>query len=411
MDAALRAPARAPCRWDRRALLLAFAVVLIPGTALAHDPSAWGGLFRTRDAGVTWRGLDSGSFVSGAVTLAISPADPNHLLLGTDSGLSRSPNGGRNWRVEAPNVLGGPVFAVVLDADGKRALASGAGGLFRSDGDRWRAISAPSRAAPARALARGGAPGRVYLSGWNGLHVSDDWGASWTRIGAALPAEHVDALVVSSGPPETVYAIAAGQLWLGVDGGRSWQPRTAGSPAGHVEAIALDGADPARVWALVGGQLYRIDDRGDRWRAVGRPVPEPDVRVRGMAIADGTIVLATDRGVLRSADGGERWLAMRDGLPAHLEAGPIVRDPHDPSTIYVGFALTPYAELWRRAADGRTVLEELELHQIAGSVAFLALLILCAAAMIRRLAAHYRVPRPARSDTAVTHAAPPRNAS
>src|SRR5213592_488506 len=36
------------------ALPLAVALVLWSSPALAHDPSAWGGLFRSRDDGVTW---------------------------------------------------------------------------------------------------------------------------------------------------------------------------------------------------------------------------------------------------------------------------------------------------------------------------------------------------------------------
>ena len=71
--------------------------------------------------------------------MAISPTAPDHLLLATDSGILSSKNGGRDWTVEAPDVLVGAVFAVAYDADGARALASGASAIFRNDGNRWRA--------------------------------------------------------------------------------------------------------------------------------------------------------------------------------------------------------------------------------------------------------------------------------
>ena len=61
------------------------------------------------------------------------------------------------------------------------------------------------------------------------------------------------------------------------------------------------------LWALVSGQLFRSDDRGERWRAIGRPLPEPDTLVRGMAVVDQSILLTTDRGLYRSSDGGEHW--------------------------------------------------------------------------------------------------------
>ena len=65
-----------------------------------------------------------GQFLSGALALAISPIDPNHLLLGAESGLFRSRNGGRDWTIEAPSVVRGSVFAVAFSADGRRALIS-----------------------------------------------------------------------------------------------------------------------------------------------------------------------------------------------------------------------------------------------------------------------------------------------
>ena len=385
--------------------LLVLGGALSPWAAHAHDASAWGGLFRTRDAGASWDPVNAGSFVSGAIALDISPVDPNHLLLATDSGLLQSQNGGRDWQVVAPNVVVGATLAVIYHADGERALASGASSLFRSDRAGWRAIAVPAGAAPARTLTRGSVSGRVYLAGWAGLYRSDDWGTSWLRIGDGLPEEHVDALAVSPGPPELIYVIAGGKLWAGLDGGRQWQPRDLGPPTGRAEMVALDHFAPMRLWARVDGQLYRSDDRGDRWRAIGRPLPEPDVLVRGIAVVDQVIVLSTDRGVYRSPDGGDRWQALSDRLPAHLEAGPMVRDPRSSSTIYVGFAFTPYAELWRQAAEGRTMFERLDVSHFAGGAAFLLLLILGSVALLRRLAAaYYRAPVHAPPGPAATEA-------
>jgi photosystem II stability/assembly factor-like uncharacterized protein len=402
-----------PGPWRRATLLLALSIALWPGTARGHDPSAWGGLFRTRDGGATWFSVNSGSFVSGAIALAISPADPNHLLLATDSGVLASRNGGRDWTVQAPDVLIGAAFAVAYDSDGARALASGASAIFRSDGDRWHIIQAPARAAPARALVRGATAGRVYLAGWSGLYRSDDWGNSWARADDGLPEEHVDALVVDPGPPDAVFAIAGGRLWVGVDGARHWQSRQVGPPSGRAEVVALDGSDPPRLWAVVSGQLFRSDDRGERWQPIGRPLPELHTHVRGVGVMGPSVLLATDRGVYRSPDGGDRWEPPSNALPAHLEAGPLVRDPLSASTVYVGFAFTPYAELWRQAAEGRSALARLDAVNLAGGAAFLALLTLGAALTLRRLGRFYHgTPPLARSSSRPAVTAPEqRNAS
>jgi len=363
-------------------------LVLWSSPALAHDPSAWGGLFRSRDDGVTWFLAGPGRFASAAIALAISPTDVDHLLLATDSGLLRSRNGGRDWVLEAPTVLVGAVFAVAFSADGAETLVATGTGVFRGSRENdWRRTPAPAGASPTRALVRGRDAGRVYLAGWRGLFVSDDWGDSWSDAASGLPDRPVTALVVAPGSPERVRAIVGGQIWERVDGAPAWTSLSTEIPA--LDALALDGNDPARLLAVGASRMFRSDDRGASWRRVGVPLPEANTSVRGIAASGEVIVLATDRGLYRTVDGGARWQFVVDSLPAHLEAGPLVRDPADPATLYAGFALTPYPELWRRGAEGGTTLGRVDLTSLVGGVIFLTLIALGAAAAIRRLRRYY----------------------
>jgi photosystem II stability/assembly factor-like uncharacterized protein len=338
-----------------------------------------------------------GRFVSGALAVAVNPRDVNHLLLATDSGLLRSLNGGRDWVNEAPSLFVGPVFAAVFDADGQRALASTALGMFRTeDGQTWSPISSPGGALPARAIVSGALAGRAYLAGRTGLWRSDDWGRSWVDVAEGLP-EPVNALVVRPGAREAVYVVAGGRVWTTADGGRAWEPRDTGLPEGVVEAVAADAREPDRLWAAGADHLYRSDDRGGAWRAVGQPLEEAGTVVHGIAVAASgrEIVLTTHRGAYRSADGGGTWEQLLDTLPAHLEAGPLVRDPADPATLYAGFSLTPYGELMRMAAEGETLLHRLDAVSLAGSAAFLVMLGLGGYLAVRWLTRRYRTPVPA----------------
>ena len=152
---------------------------------------------------------------------------------------------------------------------------------------------------------------------------------------------------------------------------------------GNIEALGLDATNSARLWAVGGNGLFKSDDRGASWRAVGRRLPEPNTTARGIAATEGALLVTTDRGLYRSTDDGDRWELMITDLPFHLEAGPLVRDPVDPATLYAGFALVPYLELWRRAAEREGVLARLSLTSAVCGVALLVVVVLAALAVRR----------------------------
>jgi photosystem II stability/assembly factor-like uncharacterized protein len=353
--------------------------------AFGHDPSAYGGLFRSRDDGATWLPANPGRVVTGAIALAVSPSDPAHLLLATDSGLLRSRNGGLEWTLEGPAVLVGPVFAVAFASDGQRALAATTSGLFRTDdGKTWHPAALPAGAAPARALVTGSSD-QVYLAGWTGLYRSRDWAGTWEALN--LPDSPEAPVTTVLAGPGRVYAVIGGRIFAREDHDATWQSRNRGLPAGGVEALGADPRASTRLWAVAASLLWSSDDDGASWQAIGHPLPDSTARTRTIAVAStgSAVTLATDHGLYRSLDTGKHWDLLSDTLPAHLEAWPLVRDPKDSGTLYAGFALIPYLELWALAVEGRTVMSRLDVVSVAGGIAFLSLLGLGATFALRRL--------------------------
>ncbi|HVY07157.1 MAG TPA: hypothetical protein VHB46_14385 [Burkholderiales bacterium] len=353
---------------------------LVAAPACAHDPSAWGGLFRTRDFGANWFPADAGLFIGGALGAAVHPQDPSQLLYGTDARLLRSKNGGRDWATESASTMIGAVFAVGFDADGVGALASTGSRIFRFDADAgWHDVLAPGGAAPARAFVSSIAtPDRVYLAGAHGLYISDNKGRSWTRSGeGAMPDSAVTTLVVAPASPEALYAVVDGNLWTSADAGRNWSSRSTGLPANHLDTIAIDAQKPKRFWAAASGQIYVSDDAGSSWSPRGKPHPDAGIAIRGIAVSpdEKIFVAATHRGMFRSTDGGQTWYQVEGTLPVHLESGLLLRDPHDANTLYAGFSLSPYGEMWRRAEQGGSLMAQLDPVSLAGGLAFLVFLI------------------------------------
>jgi photosystem II stability/assembly factor-like uncharacterized protein len=372
------------------ALLLASSLALWPVAGLAHDASSWGGLFRSRDGGATWFQASVGKVMGSALAVAIDPNDPTRLLLGTDSGLLESRNGGLDWDLVAADVLIGPVLAVAFDSTGEALLAASGSTLATTDdGVRWRPAALPVGSAPARSLIAGAAPKTFYLVGWRGLFRTEHGGSTWSPLDTGLPNPTVTRLVVDPHTPETLMAVNGGDIWLSRDSGRGWEVRSAGLPAGQIQAAAFDPGRPDRLWAAGANQVFASDDAGSTWRRVGRPLPEAETEIRGIAVDahDRThVVLSTHRGLYASRDSASTWDLLGDNLPGHIDAGPLVREKDESRTLYAGFSVTPYDEAWRTAAAGGSPLTRLAASEAVGGAAFILLVGLAAGLALRWLA-------------------------
>ena len=362
-----------------RVVVLAALTLTAVSAARAHDASAYGGLFRSLNLGGTWLNADVGLFLNGALTVAVDPRDPNHLLMGTDVGLLSSRNGGRSWSPEAPGLIMGAVFAIAFSSDGGTAICGAPTGIFRLARGFWTRAAAPDGAVPAREVAFGSAPDRIYLLGNGSLFISEDGGQSFHRLREGLRgADRITAFAVAMQAGELLFAVIDGKIMASDNGGKEWRQRAVGLGGDPVDTVLLDRAVPGRLWAASGDRIFVTDDRGLRWRPAGRPLPEPGTNVRGIAADDAasTVVVTTDRGLYRSTDGGRSWALKEDNLPTHLEAGPLIRDPNEMQTLYAGYSLLPYPELWRAARDGVNLLSRVDPVSLAGGFAFIALLMI-----------------------------------
>jgi photosystem II stability/assembly factor-like uncharacterized protein len=319
-----------------------------------------------------------GLFLGAALTVAVDPRDPNHLLMGTDIGLLASSNGGRSWSQEAPGLISGSVFAIAFSPDGENLVCAAPTGVFRLREDRWSRAAVPDGAAPAREIAFGSALDRIYLLGDRSLFTSKDGGQSFRRLGPVETGPIAAFAVAITQPTELLFAVTDGRLSASADGGNKWQQRAVGLGNDPIDTVVIDRAVPNRLWAASADRIFVGDDLGARWRPMGRPLPEASTNVRGI-VADetaSTIVVTTHRGLYRSDDGGQNWALKENSLPAHLEAGPLVHDPTETRTLYAGYSLLPFPELWRAAIEGRNLLSRLDPVSLAGGFAFIALLII-----------------------------------
>jgi len=261
--------------------------------------STGGGVWKTTDAGQSWRNVSDGFFRRASVgALAVSEADPNVIYAGMGEaclrntvshgdGVYRSADGGRTWV--------------------HRGLAETRHiGRIRVD------PQDPDRAYVA-ALGHAHGPNRE-----RGVYRSADGGASWEHVLDRGPDAGAVDLCLDRANPRRLYAA-------------TWQVRRL--------PWRMDSGGP-------GSGLWRTDDGGDSWSELsGRPgLPKGPLGRIGVAAAPAregrvwAIVEADDGGVYRSDDFGEHWLRLSEQWDLRWRPfyySHIFADPVDPDTVWV----------------------------------------------------------------------------
>jgi photosystem II stability/assembly factor-like uncharacterized protein len=294
-------------------------VALVAALGPAYGPGDERGVFRTTDGGRTWQRTLFVSRDTGAVDLAVDPADPNVVFastwqvryrpwlsyftpdVGPESGLFKSTDGGLTWkRVEGGGWPAGKLGRIGLAASHRAAGtrvwalvdAESGGGLYRSDdaGATWQHLSSDSEFINGyfgRVTAAPGDPDVVFVMG-RGIHRCWDGGLKCEIFKGAPGGDDYHFLWIDPQHPERMITGADQGAVVTVNGGRTWSSWY-NQPTGQFYKLAVDNVFPYRIY---GGQqdsgTVRIASRSDYgsisyrdWEPVGaneRDYQLPDPR-------------------------------------------------------------------------------------------------------------------------------------
>ncbi|MBI4390371.1 MAG: hypothetical protein HY575_00660, partial [candidate division NC10 bacterium] len=300
--------------------------------ALAPDPAdpailyagVFGqGVFKTTDGGETWTAASEGLPDLSVRALLADAARAGRVFAGTDAGIAVSTDGGRSWRS-----AGLPLRSVrvLVTAPAGTLYAGTEEGLYASDdaGGTWREENAGLTAKDLRALVRDPGTGTLYAGAFGGLFARAPRAVAWEPAAAGLPDLHVRALAVDSAG--RLYAGTAGAgVFRSEDGGRSWQTASRGL-AHPVVLTLLAGPRPGQVLAGTLGGLFGSSDGAGQWRYLGnRATFLSFTSIVRAADGEGTLYAASGGLILKSTDGGERWVDT-SGTVRRNASGPAAED-------------------------------------------------------------------------------------
>jgi photosystem II stability/assembly factor-like uncharacterized protein len=245
--------------------------------------------------------------------------------------------------------------------------------------------------------------GRIYAGVQPaGLFSSDDQGESWSHIaglrdhptrakwqpgGAGLILHSI--VTHPDDPDQICIGISAAGVFHTKDGGQTWSPRNSGTRCDYlpeaerypefgqcVHCLVMAPNRPDRLYQQNHCGMYRSDDGGQHWESIEAGLPSSfgfpavshprDPSTLFLVPLNGDIagryVPEGKAAVWRTRDGGNRWEAMRDGLPQGNAFFGVLRqamaaDRLEPAGVYAGtntgtlFASADEGESWTSVAQ------------------------------------------------------------
>ncbi len=291
--------------------------------------------------------------------MTIDAAQPTRLYVGTSTGLYASDDSGGQWQLlrrgyfrhiaidsRSATIHGGDDFTLSSSSDGGKTWAVAYVGQVSQ-------IVVDPFSSAVYALASRQDSGVVTI-----LETTDR-GKTWSTLSRSL--SDVTLLAIEPGLTDVFYAASHGDLFKSEDRGQTWRSNHRGLNAPHVLDIALDYADPLTLFVTTDRGVLKSDDGGQKWSDVKLDLPAGRLAIGSPHSA---ILFSFDaRGTTgrrppaasRSIDSGETWTGVKPG-------GEVTGFAFDPSN-----AANVYAALYQglaRSMDGGATWSQVGVGQL-----------------------------------------------
>ena len=313
--------------------------VITPATGLAQSNAGYDVDPALLQA-LEWRNI--GPFRGGRVTAVAGHPDQSgtYYMGATGGGVWKTTNGGVNWSNVSDGFFNtGTIGAITVAESDSNIIYVGTG-------------ESPIRG--------------VSTSHGDGVYKSSDAGRTWVHLGLEKTRQ-ISKITVDPKNPDVVYVGAQGSPWAAteergvyrsIDGGADWERVLFVNTDTGVSFLSMDASNPRVIYAGMwdhrrepwnvrsggpGSGLYKTADGGDSWQKLEQGLPKL-MGNTGISVSRANpdrvwaMIEAVDGGVFRSDDAGQTWKHVNDD-PGIRDRGwyytHIFADPQDENTVYV----------------------------------------------------------------------------
>jgi len=334
------------------------------------------GVYRSDDAGASWRTDNAGLPAFRVQTIAIDPTSPSTLYAGTltpdgveSVGIFKSTDGAASWAPINEGLIDPltgisplDVWSLAIDPKNPNTIFAGSrfSEIFKSvdGGLTWQFKTLGGFNVGLETSAFQFDPSnssRVLAATTLGLVRSTDGGESWSGYGNV--SDSFFTLVTDPASATTLYAgnVSGSGIFKSTDSGAHWTTINKGLPANQgatgalplVLGLAVDPAHSTTLYAgTYGNGLYRSTDGGSNWSSAGAGMRSAYVTALAFGASSTLLAATLGGGVYQSADGGGTWTPASVGLDVGI-ANSLLSDPAAPVTVYAALFDGVY-----RSSDG-----------------------------------------------------------
>ncbi|MCU0714105.1 MAG: hypothetical protein MUC43_18765 [Pirellula sp.] len=308
-------------------------------TSTWYAAAASGGVWKTENAGVTFRPIFDGYGSYSIGCLAIAPTNRHTIWVGSGEnnsqrsvgygdGVYKSTDGGQsfvNVGLENSEHIG---KIIIHPTDEQTVYVAAQGPLWKDGGDR-------------------------------GLYKTINGGKTWSKILDVSPMTGINEVHMDPSNPDILYASSyqrrrhewvlidggpESTIYKSTDGGATWKKANRGLPGGDMGKIglAISPVDPEIVYAIVEalgeeGGFYRSTNRGETWSKMSSYVSDSPQYYNEIVCCPHNVdrVYSLDTNMTITEDGGRTFSPLGEA-DKHVDNHAMHIDPLDPDHLIIG---------------------------------------------------------------------------